>query len=195
MTTDCSPERWHDPDMTAISPLLSRVNIEWVQMNRKRPSFFCFLFLFCILAGDVFGGEACEFGKTATVELVRGQEAVAAFSVSLADSPESRRKGLMHCPVLAPETGMLFVYPNAGKRVFWMKDTSIELAIIFISADDRIASIAHGEPGSLEHIQSPENIHFVLEVNYPEGQGLAVGDRVRLRLNADIDAQPSSYRP
>ena len=117
------------------------------------------------------------------------------FSVVLADAPESRRKGLMHCPALAPGTGMLFVYPDAGKRVFWMKNTVIALAIIFISADDRIAAIAHGNPGSLVHIQSPENIHFVLEVNSLEGMRLAVGDRVRVRLNSDTDEQPSCYRP
>jgi uncharacterized membrane protein (UPF0127 family) len=76
---------------------------------------------------------------------------------------------------------MLFVYPQAGKRVFWMKNTAIELAIIFISADNRIASIAFGEPGSLKRIHSPENIRTVLEVNRAESPHLAVGDRVRWR--------------
>jgi uncharacterized membrane protein (UPF0127 family) len=78
---------------------------------------------------------------------------------------------------------MLFIYPDAKPRSFWMKNTYIELAIIFISADGRIAAIKRGEPGSLDHIKSPHNIQTVLEINYRESRDLKAGDHVNLRLN------------
>lgn len=157
--------------------------------------FLWLLLLGCLSPGESFGGDICGHRAAAVVEINRGEKAMGTFSVALADAPESRRKGLMHCSALAPGTGMLFVYPNAGMRVFWMKNTVIALAIIFISADDRIVSIAHGEPGSLEHIRSSADIRQVLEVNDAESRHLAAGDRVRLRLNSDIEEDATRYRP
>lgn len=156
-------------------------------MQWKRPYIVLLLALLlsCIHSGEVVGSGICGQREAAVVEITRGEKAVGTFSVAVADTPQDQRKGLMYCPALAPATGMLFVYPRAGKRVFWMKNTLIELSIIFISADDRIAAIAHGRPGSLQRIHSPENIRYVLEINFPESRHLVVGDRIRLRLNAD----------
>ena len=168
-------------------------------MRRKRPGailLWLLLLLCCLPPGRSLAGEICGHRAAAVVEITRGKTVVGSFSAALADTPRSRREGLMHCPSLAPNTGMLFVYPNAGERVFWMKNTIIELGIIFVSVQNRIASIARGEPGSLEHIRSSDNVRLVLEVNYPESRRLAVGDRVRVDLNTDTDGRQSGhYRP
>ena len=66
-----------------------------------------------------------------------------------------------------------------------MKDTLIELAIIFITADGRIAAIERGEPGSIDYIQSPNDIQSVLEVNYGESRDLKVGDNIRVWMNSN----------
>ena len=153
------------------------------------------MLLCCFYPVESAGSDICGHGIAAVVEITRDEKPVGTFSVALADTPGRQRKGLMHCPALAPGCGMLFAYPEAGKRVFWMKNTVIELAIIFISAEGRIAYIAHGEPGSLEHIHSPGNIQTVLEVNFHESRNLAVGDRVRWRLNDGIDTNAPVYRP
>jgi uncharacterized protein len=153
------------------------------------------LVLSCIHSGRGAGSDIWGQGEAAIVEITRGEVAVGTFCVALAESPQRWRNGLMHCPALAPATGMLFVYPQAGRRVFWMKNTSIELAIIFISADDRIAAIAHGQPGSLRRIRSPENIRYVLEINFLESRNLTVGDRVSWRLNSGSHVHAAPCRP
>ena len=84
----------------------------------------------------------------------------------------------MHCPALGPGTGMLFVYADARPRVFWMKDTPLDLGIVFIDAQSRIAAIARGWPQSLTRIRSPGPARFVLEINYDEALALRVGDLV-----------------
>jgi uncharacterized membrane protein (UPF0127 family) len=91
--------------------------------------------------------------------------------------------GLMYCSLLSKGIGMLFIYPDARRRVFWMKNTYIELVIIFIFANGRIAAIERGEPGSLDHIQSPDDIKAVMEIIYCESHGLKSGDHVILRQN------------
>jgi uncharacterized membrane protein (UPF0127 family) len=140
------------------------------------------LLLLCI-PDQSFAGNTCGYRKAGIVEITRKGKPVGTYSVALADTPLRQRQGLMHCQALTPGTGMLFTYPDAGKRVFWMKNTLIELAIIFISADKKIATIARGEPGSLQRIHSPENIQAVLEINFIESGGLAVGDRVGWRMD------------
>ncbi|MBL0712903.1 MAG: DUF192 domain-containing protein [Desulfosarcina sp.] len=105
---------------------------------------------------------------------------MADFTVCIAESASQRRRGLMHCPQLKTGTGMLFIYAQARPRVFWMKETPLELAIIFISADARIAAIEKGTPASLSRIPSPGPIRQVLEINFEEARGLQVDDSVQL---------------
>lgn len=161
-------------------------------MKQKLPPLFL-LFLLILIGIPVQGcaDNTCRYHKAGFVDITREGKPVGTFSVALADTPRDRRQGLMHCPALTPGSGMLFNYPSAGKRVFWMRNTLIELAIIYISADGKIASIAHGQPGSLECIHSPANIQSVLEINFPESGILAVGDRVRWRSNAGLDENAS----
>jgi uncharacterized membrane protein (UPF0127 family) len=72
-----------------------------------------------------------------------------------------------------------------------MKDTRIELGIVFIGADDRISAIARGLPQSLKRIPSPGPTRLVLEVNYDEARNLEVGDRiVRSREAPEPQASP-----
>lgn len=58
--------------------------------------------------------------------------------VEIADTPESRRKGLMGRKHLAPDTGMLFIFENPQLLSFWMKDTLIPLSIAFFDEKKKL---------------------------------------------------------
>ena len=146
--------------------------------------FGCLIFLFFTHENVSWGAEICDYPQMGTIQIIRKGEVIKDFSITLAKSTTSQRRGLMHCPSLKPGTGMFFIYPDTKQRVFWMKNTMIELAIIFITPGGRIDAIEHGEPGSLNRIRSSENIKYVLEINYHESRGLAVGDAVRLQLSS-----------
>lgn len=137
------------------------------------------LLLFFVLPAGGARADICGYPRAGTVCIIRGDRAIGEFGVALAASTAQRRQGLMHCPQLAPGTGMLFTYPDAHRRVFWMKNTRIGLAIVFITADGRVAAVVRGEPGSLKRIYSPDHIASVLEVNWDEGRRIAAGDRTR----------------
>ena len=141
--------------------------------------------LFCLLLGIVpaLGAPICGYRETGVVEIIRDGALVDRFAVTLADTADSRRRGLMNCRSLDPGTGMLFTYPDAGRRTFWMKDTFLELAIVFICPKGRIVAIARGRPGCRDHIHSPDRVQSVLEINFDESHRLGVGDQVRLRLH------------
>ncbi len=142
--------------------------------------------LFCLLLGiaaSARGAAICGYREMGAVEVIRDGTLIDRFAVTLAANADSRRRGLMHCRSLDPGTGMLFTYPDAGRRAFWMKHTFIELAIVFICPQGRIVAIARGRPGRRDHIHSPDRVQSVLEINFEESHGLEVGDQVRLRLH------------
>lgn len=60
------------------------------------------------------------------------------FEVELAVTREERGQGLMHRGALAPNQGMLFVYPGPQIVSFWMKQTLIPLDILFFDREGRL---------------------------------------------------------
>ena len=110
------------------------------------------------------------------------------ISVEVADNKSERREGLMNRESLCQSCGMLFVYPDADERAFWMKNTLIPLDIIFISADKKVLNVetAYPEPNTsdsdLTRYWSDGQAKYVLEVNagYAEEKGIEKGIGVRL---------------
>ena len=104
------------------------------------------------------------------------------YQVEVADTEESRERGLMFRREVAPGTGMLFDMGVTRDVAFWMHNTFIPLDIAFISEKGRVVSIVHGaKPQSDTRIPSQSPVRFVLELPTPEAKriGLAVGDHVR----------------
>lgn len=100
----------------------------------KRVALFFFALLLC----------ACHEYSTVSVTLPDG------FSVTarVADTPQKQEKGLMFVKTLPESEGMLFVFDRDQEQAFWMKNTLIDLDIVFIGADKRVTSVAEQVPHS-----------------------------------------------
>ncbi len=74
-----------------------------------------------------------------------------------AKSPEEQEKGLMFRASLCDKCGMLFEFDNESYRTFWMKNTFVDLDIIFIDSRGQIVSIteAKAEKISLKDTEYP----------------------------------------
>ena len=68
---------------------------------------------------------------------VGGEQVTAEIAATVAH----RRRGLMFRNELPTNHGMLFVYPAAKERGFWMKNCAMDLAIAYTKADGTIVSI------------------------------------------------------
>ena len=68
------------------------------------------------------------------------------IDAELALNEERRSQGLMHREALAENAGMLFYYPRAEYRGFWMFQTLIPLDIAFLDDEGRILQIKTMEP-------------------------------------------------
>lgn len=103
------------------------------------------------------------------------------FDVWVADTPARSEQGLMFVRDLPPERGMVFPFEPARVVSFWMKNTYIELDLLFIAADGRVVKIIeHAAPLRLDLLSSDVPVGAVLELRGGEAGllGLKVGDRV-----------------
>ena len=88
----------------------------------------------------------------------------------IADTPAKTEKGLMYRKSLAQDGGMLFIFEEEGPRVFWMKNTFIDLDMIFIAADGTVNSVAANVPRSYSYTPDhqvayvPGRAKYVLEL-------------------------------
>lgn len=72
----------------------------------------------------------------------------AAVLAELALTPEQQARGLMHRTELPVGRGMLFVFSGTGTRQFWMKNTLIDLDMVFLSSDLKVLRVFHRVPRS-----------------------------------------------
>ncbi len=131
-----------------------------------------------LLVGVVLlGGAACNRHKLPTTTLTVGGHRLL---VEVADDGEERGRGLMNRNRLPADEGMLFVYPRAEPRSFWMENTRIPLSIAFIGTDGVIFATADMRPLSRRATKSGEPALYALEVNqgWFEAHGIGVGTRV-----------------
>ncbi|MGH9161416.1 MAG: DUF192 domain-containing protein [Vicinamibacteraceae bacterium] len=67
-------------------------------------------------------------------------------SLEVAATEEERQRGLMFREELAPDVGMIFVFPEPGANGFWMKNTLIPLDMFWLEPDGRIVAIRESVP-------------------------------------------------
>ena len=104
-----------------------------------------------------------------------------AFEVWVADTPERAEQGLMFVSDLPEHNGMVFPLTEPRVELMWMKNTYIELDMLFIRSDGHVAKIiARAHPLSLETLSSDVPVMAVLELKGGQAAklGLAVGDAV-----------------
>jgi len=74
----------------------------------------------------------------------------------LALTPETQEKGLMFREELARDRGMLFVFGPLENRSFWMKNTFIDLDMVFLDSDLKVIKVFHRVPRSSRGLPDSE---------------------------------------
>lgn len=87
-----------------------------------------------------------------------------------------KENGLMGVEKLGDNEGMLFIYDEPQEEIsFWMKDTPIDLDIVFICPCFKVISVHRGIAESTDLI-TENNVQFVLEV--AANSGIKEGEEV-----------------
>jgi uncharacterized membrane protein (UPF0127 family) len=144
------------------------------------------LALLAFLAAAGCAAQIAPIHDLATLERTTVEIRSHRFDVWLAMSPAEKAQGLMFVRDLPADRGMLFIYEQPTEAGIWMKNTYIELDIIFIDAKKKIVKIAErARPHSLETISPEALVTAVLELKGGEAgrRGLKPGDTVTWTLS------------
>ena len=128
--------------------------------------------------------DLATFPRT-TLEIVhrdssQGQRTYS-FQIWVADTPERAAQGLMFVSDLPGTMGMVFPVVPPRVENMWMKNTYIELDMLFIDAHGRITKIIQrAAPLSLQTLSSDTVVAAVLELKGGQAAklGLHTGDSV-----------------
>jgi hypothetical protein len=82
----------------------------------------------------------------------------------IANTFESRARGLMFRESLGPNQGMLFIFPDESIQCMWMKNTLIPLSVAFIDAKGVVINIAEMQPHSEQSHCTARNARYALEM-------------------------------
>lgn len=131
---------------------------------------------------------ACPYELPATVISINGQD----LFVELAFTPDARSCGLSNRFTLGENNGMLFIFPDIGKRTFWMKNTHIPLSIAFLDDAGKIVMIHQMEADQTSTTyHSFQSVRYALEVNrgWFRLHGIKNGDKVEMALPTVLNIQ------
>ena len=102
------------------------------------------------------------------------------LKVWVADTYDTRRLGLMFVRELPEDRGMIFVYPEAERLKFWMKNTYVPLSLAYINEDGTIDQLVDMEPHDTNSHPSRGAVRLVLEVSqgWFRRNGVKLGTRI-----------------
>lgn len=99
-------------------------------------------------------GSPPRFEKQKIEFAYKGQKKV--LRLDLAVTSDQHAYGLMNRTNMGKDDGMIFIFPEAGYREFWMKNTLIDLDIAYVSAEKVVIDI-----------QTMKAVTSVLQTNIP----------------------------
>lgn len=113
--------------------------------------------------------------------VVEGASGPVAVRVEVARTPAEQQRGLMHRHELAPDAGMLFVFPAEERHSFWMENTFLALDLLFIGEDGVVRAIVERAPLGRESDDGGVECRYVLEVNrgWSRAHGVKPGAKVK----------------
>lgn len=113
---------------------------------------------------------------------LRGDWGQARFSVELANTPQTRSRGLMFRESMPRSSGMLFIYDSPQRATFWMRNTLISLDMIFTDETGTVRHVHHEAiPGDETTIDGGTDVLTVLEINggLARAMGIVAGSQMR----------------
>ena len=109
------------------------------------------------LLAALLGLSACNTYQTIPVTLPDGF----VVQARVADTPAKQERGLMFVKNLPENEGMIFVFDQDQEQAFWMKNTLIDLDMVFVDSHKKVTSVAAEVPHSYTYTPDEEVAYAV----------------------------------
>jgi uncharacterized membrane protein (UPF0127 family) len=96
------------------------------------------------------------------LELFAGMHRIEA---EVAATSGSRQIGMMQRTIMAPQRGMLFVFPEVAKHCMWMRNTLLPLSVAFLDEKGRIINVEDMQPKTEDNHCATVPARYALEMN------------------------------
>jgi uncharacterized protein len=125
-----------------------------------------------LLAALPARGELPVISITAGIHVIRAE---------VANTFETRARGLMYRESLGPNQGMLFVFPEVERHCMWMKNTPLPLSVAFIDDSGEVVSVAEMLPHTEDSHCAARPARYALEMakGWFASKGLRAGSRLQ----------------
>lgn len=145
-------------------------------MGRNRAKWLSGFLAGWLGAAAVFGLSAVRL-QTAHLRFGGGKT----ITVDLALTSQEQELGLMFRNSLPKDYGMLFVFPSQRKLQFWMKNTWVDLDMIFADQKKRIVAIYRNVPRSFPETPEGSLARRDCEARYVLELPAGASDRYQLK--------------
>ena len=140
--------------------------------------------LLLLLGGSALAQVPCPAEQARTVQIGAQR-----FAVEVAATPAARERGLSGHERLAPDSGMWFVLPEAGKTGFWMRGMRFPIDLIWVGPNQRVVGAAtlpvcRDDPCPITYPAVPAA--HVLEIGAGHFSG-RTGDKVEWLCTSEVE--------
>ena len=99
----------------------------------------------------------------------------------VANTFETRARGLMYREALGPNQGMLFVFQSVERHCMWMKNTPLPLSVAFIDERGEVVSISEMAPHTENSHCAAKPARFALEMSkgWFAAKGVRAGSKIQ----------------
>lgn len=140
-------------------------------------------------------GGITKQAEGGSVKVLRPTETITVgnkeYDVELAETAEQREDGLSRVKSLDSDEGMLFIHDEVTSGYYTMKNTSIDLDIIFIDEEGTVIKVVTAKAHSEEPVEC-EEYKYVLEVN--SNSGVEEGDELDFEDDEVSDEDKSKVK-
>ena len=177
------------PDVEVINPDPAEIDKAYENVRNGKVRFRYAIDMTKLGKTEKFqdGGKPSKTVKPSEIITVGDKE----YNVEIADTEEARVDGLSRVKKLASDEGMLFVHDEVTSGYYTMKDTSIDLDIIFIDKDGTVIKVVTAAAHSQDPIEC-DNYLYVLEVN--ANSGIEEGDELNFEDNSFTEEEEQQVK-
>ena len=113
------------------------------------------------------------------------------LTVWIMDEDSKRAEGMMHLEDkdVKDTEGMLFVFPDAQPRSFWMQNCPLGLDITYIDAKGKVLNVGVGKPFDESGVPSSAPAKYVLELKIGRAKKFGIKSGTVLSLPKDVKAK------